>query len=73
MTPRVWEKEESSILSKPLKEAFLKVLKCMLTPPATSTAVEQLFSRAGLLLEEHRNSMDPDRFNRMLFKRETSR
>ena len=70
MTPRAWEKEEPSMLGNPVKEAFLKVVKRVLTPPATSTAVEQLFSRAGLLLEEHRSSMDPDRVNRMLFNRE---
>ena len=69
MTPRAWEKDEASMLGNPFKEVFLKVVKGVLTPPATSTAVEQLFSRTGLLLEEHRSSMNPDRVYQMLFNR----
>ena len=58
------------MLGDPIKEAFLSVIKRFLTPPATSTRVERLFSSAGLLLDEKRARLDPKRVNRILFCRE---
>ena len=58
------------MLGSLVKSTFLKVVKRFLTPPATSPRAEQLLSRAGLLLEEKRANMDPERVNRILFNRE---
>ena len=41
-----------------------------LTPPATSTAVERLFSAAGLVMEAKRNRLCPDKLDMLLFLRE---
>ena len=51
-------------------KAFLKVIKRMLTAPATSTAVERLFSAAGLVMEAKRNRLSPDTLDKLLFVRE---
>ena len=41
-----------------------------LTPPATSTAVERLFSAAGLIMEAKRNRLCPKFVDKLLFLRE---
>lgn len=41
-----------------------------LTPPATSTCVERLFSAAGLIMDVKRNRLSPARLNNLLFLRE---
>ena len=41
-----------------------------MTPPATSTAVERLFSAAGLVMEAKRNRLCPDELDMLLFLRE---
>ena len=41
-----------------------------LTPPATSTAVERLFSAAGMILESKRNKLAPEFVDKILFLRE---
>lgn len=41
-----------------------------MTPPATSTAVERLFSAAGLIMEAKRNRLCPDTLDHILFLRE---
>lgn len=46
------------------------VIKKLLTAPATSTAVERLFSAAGLIMEAKRNRLSPDTLDEMLFVRE---
>ena len=41
-----------------------------LTPPATSTAVERLFSAAGLIMDAKRNRLSPTFVDKLLFLRE---
>ena len=41
-----------------------------LTPPVTSTAVERLFSAAGLIMEAKRNRLCPEFVDKFLFLRE---
>ena len=41
-----------------------------LTPPATSTAVERLFSAAGLIMDAKRNKLSPAFVDKLLFLRE---
>ena len=41
-----------------------------LTPPATSTAVERLFSAAGLIMDAKRNKLSPTFVDKLLFLRE---
>ena len=53
-----------------VKEAFLSVVKKYLTPPATSTNVERLFSIAGLISDARRKNLLPQRLERILFLRE---
>ena len=54
----------------PVGQALLKIVKKYLTPPATSTSVERLFSAAGLIMEAKRNCLCPDKLNQLLFVRE---
>ena len=54
----------------PVGEALISVVKKYLTPPATSTAVERLFSAAGLIMEAKQNRLCPDKLNQLLFVRE---
>ena len=54
----------------PVGQALLTVVKKYLTPPATSTSVERLFSAAGLIMETKRNRLCPDKLNQLLFVRE---
>ena len=51
-------------------EAFLRVAKKYLTPPPTSTNVERLFSYAGLIADEKRGRLQPERLEKILFLRE---
>ena len=53
-----------------MKLALIKCALRFLTPPATSTAVERLFSGAGLILEDKRQRTDPEKLNGTLFLRE---
>ena len=41
-----------------------------LTPPATSTAVERLFSAAGLIMDAKRNKLSPAFVDKLLFLHE---
>ena len=41
-----------------------------LTPPPTSTNVERLFSYAGIIADNKRASLQPERLNKILFLRE---
>ena len=54
----------------PVGQALLTIVKKYLTPPATSTSVERLFSAAGLIMEAKRNCLCPDKLNQLLFVRE---
>ena len=47
-----------------------KMLYRYLTAPATSTAVERLFSAAGLILDAKRSKLDPAWVDHILFLRE---
>ena len=53
-----------------VKEAFLRVARKFLTPPPTSTNVERLFSYAGLIADEKRGRLQPERLEKILFLRE---
>ena len=69
---RHWEKQEPLLKTKgPAGEALLVLVRKYLTPPATSTAVERLFSCAGLIMEEKRNRLSPDTLDMLLFVRES--
>ena len=48
----------------------LKLFFRYLTAPATSTAVERLFSAAGLILDAKRSKLDPSWVDHILFLRE---
>ena len=48
----------------------LKRMFRYLTAPATSTAVERLFSAAGLILDARRSKLDPSWVDHILFLRE---
>jgi len=68
---RFWEKQKALLKSKgPAGKAFIMVIKKLLSAPATSTAVERLFSAAGLIMEAKRNRLSPDTLDEMLFVRE---
>ena len=47
-----------------------QTLSRYLTAPATSTAVERLFSAAGLILDAKRSKLDPAWVDHILFLRE---
>ena len=49
---------------------YTKNLIRYLTPPATSTAVERLFSAAGMIMEARRNKLSPKYVDKLLFLRE---
>ena len=44
-----------------------KLAKKFLTPPPTSTAVERLFSSAGLILDDRRSKLLPETVEKLLF------
>ena len=70
LPPRYYARQEELYGNNPLMAALLRVAVCYLTPPASSTCVERLFSNAGLILEDKRSRTDPNRLNRILFLRE---
>ena len=49
---------------------LIKTMFRYLTPPTTSTAVERLFSAAGLILDARRSKLDPAWVDHILFLRE---
>ena len=53
-----------------VKKAFLKEARKYLTPPPTSTNVERLLSYAGLIADEKRGRLQPERLEKILFVRE---
>ena len=55
------------LLSFPLIQSFITRY---LTPPATSMAVERLFSAAGLIMDAKRNKLSPAFVDKLLFLRE---
>ena len=55
------------LLSFPLIQSFITRY---LTPPATSTTVERLFSAAGLIMDAKRNKLSPAFVDKLLFLRE---
>ena len=83
---RFWEKFEANVRGCRVRTALLRVVRryycvtdaCILikllhrflTPPPTSTNVERLFSYAGLVAEDGRASLQPERLNKILFLRE---
>ena len=67
---RYWKKYSDSSNGCKVKEALVKVVRRYLTSPPTSTNVERLFSYAGMVMEDRRALMLPERVNRILFLRE---
>ena len=63
----LWLKGEWLLLSYPLTQSFSTRY---LTPPATSKAVERLFSAAGLIMDARRNKLSPKFVDKLLFLRE---
>ena len=51
------------------KMGLAKLAKKYLTPPPTSTAVERLFSSAGLILDDRRSKLLPETVEKLLFLR----
>ena len=50
-----------------MKEALIAVVRRYLTAPLTSTNVERLFSLVGMVMEDRRALLLPERVNRILF------
>jgi len=46
------------------------IMSRYLTPAPTTVGVERLFSDGGLVLDDKRNQLDPERVHRILFCRE---
>ena len=65
-----WKSYEEKAGNCKVKAAFLTVVKRLLTPPATSTNVERLFSYAGLISDARQKNLLPERLERILFLRE---
>ena len=65
-----WKLYEKNAGNCKVKAAFLSVVKKLLTPPATSTNVERLFSIAGLISDKRRKKLLPQRLEKILFLRE---
>ena len=53
--------------------SLVRLAKKYLTPPPTSTDVERLFSVAGNILTEERNSLLPENVDKLLFLKENIR
>jgi len=69
---KFWAAQEPLLRAKgPAGQALLAVVRRYLAAPATSTAVERLFSVAGLILEDRRNKLSPGTLDRLLFVRES--
>jgi hypothetical protein len=64
-----WKKKEVEAAGSPAKEALVRVAKKFLTPLATSVDVERLFSECGAALTKKRNSLCPDRLDKIIFIR----
>ena len=67
---RFWSQYETQAGSCKVKAALLRVVRRHLTPPPTSTNIERLFSYAGLAMDKHRASMNPENLDRIMFIRE---
>jgi len=68
---RWWELQAPGLEAKgPAGTALVALAKRYLTPPATSTAVERLFSAAGLIMDSKRNKLCPTFVDKLLFLRE---
>ena len=65
-----WKLYEKNAGNCKVKAAFLSVVKKLLTPPATSTNVERLFSIAGMISDQRRKRLLPQRLEKILFLRE---
>ena len=65
-----WKLYQNKTGNFKVKAAFLSVVKKLLTPPATSTNVERLFSIAGLISDKRRKKLLPQRLEKILFLRE---
>ena len=70
LSHRYWKKYSDSCNGCKVKKALIKVVKQYLTPPPTSTNVERLFSYAGMVMEDRRALLMPERVNKILFLRE---
>ena len=70
MWHRYWKKFSDSSNGCKVKEALIDVVRRYLTSPPTSTNVERLFSYAGMVMEDRRALLLPERVNRILFLRE---
>ena len=64
-----WKEFERSANGCKIKLALSRLAKKFLTPPATSTDVERLFSVAGNILCDERNRLLPDNVDKLLFMR----
>ena len=68
-----WKEFEKNSTHEPVKQALARLAKKYLTPPATSTEVERLFSVAGNILSDERNSLKPENVDKLLFLKENLR
>ena len=66
---KFWKEYEKSANGCKIKFALSRLAKKFLTPPATSTDVERLFSVTGNILCDERNRMLPDNVEKLLFMR----
>ena len=66
----VWAKFEEKSQGFPIRLALCRLARKYLTPPATSTDSERLFSVAGQVFDEKRARMLPDSLEKILFLRE---
>ena len=64
-----WKEYEKNAGGCKIKMALARLAKKHLTPPATSTDVERLFSVAGNILTDVRNRLLPDNVEKLLFMR----
>lgn len=64
---KFWKDFEQSAGVCKIKLALCRLAKMHLTPPATSTDVERLFSVAALILDEKRNRLLPENVQQLLF------
>ena len=65
----IWSSNTQSNHSR-VVDALLAVVRRYLTPAPTSTNIERLFSYGGMVLEDRRASMNPDKVDKILFLRE---
>lgn len=68
-----WKEFEDIAGTDPVKLSLVRLAKKYLTPPPTSTDVERLFSVAGNILTEERNSLLPENVDKLLFLKENIR